>query len=217
MRKYFSALFFGAAAAVTVALSGAAFAGETDAQQFVEAKHGRLMQILEQPATPARETAMQSELHGLLDTDELTRRIFGAPCPPDVKCQNLWTKLSPQQQAEMASLFRQLVEKTYKRNIERTKGFEVSYRGTREATTNEWKIRTEAKNKAKPRDPAVRIAYLVRQNGATMNVIDIETENSSMWRNYNLQISQILLADNATFDANYGKLRDRLKGRIAAQ
>ncbi|MBL8612605.1 MAG: ABC transporter substrate-binding protein [Myxococcales bacterium] len=208
MRKPFAIFAFCAA----LAIPSFAFAGDADAQAFVEKNHGKLMQLLEQPAGAARENAMQQELNGIFDFEELTRRIFGATCPTGVECKNHWATLTPAQQAEVTDLFRRLIEKTYKKNIERTKGFEVTYRGTREASSNEWKIRTEAKNKAKPRDPSVRIAYLVRATNGKQGAVDVEIENSSMVKNYNEQVSKMMTAPGQ----GYPYVVQRIKSRIAA-
>ncbi len=207
MRKPFAIFAFCAA----LALPSLAMAGDSDAQVFVEKNHGKLMLLLDQPAGNARDGAMQQELNGIFDFEELTRRIFGAPCPAGVECKNLWVTLTPAQQTEVTDLFHRLIEKTYKKNIERTKGFEVSYRGTREgASNNEWKVRTEAKNKAKPRDPAVRIAYLVRSANGKQNAVDLEIENASMVKNYNEQVTKIMTNPGQGYPHLVKKLRERL-------
>ena len=46
------------------------------------------------------------------------------------------------------------------------------------------KVLTEAKNKLKPREPAVRVDYVVKQTSGGLKVVDIITEGSSLTKNY---------------------------------
>ena len=59
----------------------------------------------------------------MVDYDELASRTLGKPCPPAVpSCSNHWDKdLTAEQRTEVTGLLRQLVEKNYRKNL--NKGF----------------------------------------------------------------------------------------------
>ena len=87
------------------------------------------------------------------------------------------------QRSELRSLLEQLVRKTYQRNLLKTLDYDVMYRGSRDAG-GDTKVLTEAKNKLKPREPAVRVDYVVKQTSGGLKVVDISTEGSSLTKNY---------------------------------
>ncbi len=168
-----------------------AFAGESEAQSFIEQKHGKISQLLRQPSTASRDGQVDQELGITFDYDELTRRIFGM-CPAGISCVDNWTSLSSAQKAEMTGLFKKLVQKTYRKNLMKTLDYDITYKGSRATVQNESKIRTEAKSKVKPRDPSVQIDYVVRGSGEAYRVVDIVTEGSSLTANYREQVAKML-------------------------
>jgi ABC-type transporter MlaC component len=86
----------------------------------------------------------------------------------------------------------------------------VSYRGAKEQGENLAKIRTEAKSKAKPRDPAVQVDYVIMGSGANYKVIDIVTEGSSMTKNYYDQFHRMLTTGGQGYPYLVQKLRDKI-------
>ena len=188
-----------AAAVVASALvlgSGAAFAG--DPQTFVEHEHNRLTSLLRQPASAARDTQVNHTLETMVDYDELTRRAFGKPCPVSVPaCTNWWDKFSADDQRELTDLMKRLVEKNYRKNLQKTLDYDISYRGTKPvagaANASETRVITEAKAKDKPREPAVRVDYVILPNGGKEYVVDIYTENSSLTKNYYSDFNRMML------------------------
>ena len=187
IRTTFAALLLSTACLVSLP----AFAGEAEAQSFVEQKHGKIAQLLKQPANATRDGQVDQELGVIIDYEELTRRIFGQ-CPSGVACVDNWTGLSAAQKTEMTGLFRKLVQRTYRKNLIKTLDYDVSYKGSRATISNESKIRTEAKSKIKPRDPSVQIDYVVRSDGGGYRIVDIVTEGSSLTTNYREQVSKML-------------------------
>jgi phospholipid transport system substrate-binding protein len=166
----------------TLAFSGAAFA--EDPQAFVEREHTRLEQLLKQPVSTARDQQIDQVLHGMIDYDELARRAFGEPCPiNEPGCKNLWATFDETQRARLKDLLRQIVDKSYRRNLKKTLDYDVTYRGSRDAQGNT-RILTEAKSRNKPRDPAVRVDYLVKSTPQGNWVVDLITEGSWLAKNY---------------------------------
>lgn len=190
-------------------LAAAASADVAGAQGFVEKEHGQLKKLVD---TNAPADQVTQAIDGMVDYDELARRTMGKPCPPTVpKCSNHWDELSGEQQREVTSLLRKLVEKNYRKNLTKTRDYDISYRGAKEQGESLSKIRTEAKSKLKPRDPPVQVDYVIMGNGDRYRVIDIVTEGSSMTKNYYDQFHRML----TTAGQGYPYLVQKLKDKIA--
>jgi phospholipid transport system substrate-binding protein len=190
-------------------MAAAASADVAGAQAFVEKEHGQLKKLVESNASSGE---VSRAIDSMVDYDELARRTMGNPCPPGVpSCTNHWKDLTPEQQREVTGLLKQLVEKNYHKNLNKTRDYDVSYRGAKEQGENLSKIRTEAKSKLKPRDPAVQVDYVIMGNGSIYKVIDIVTEGSSMTKNYYDQFHRML----TTATQGYPYLVQKLKDKIA--
>ena len=198
-------------AASVVSTDGARAQNGSGAQSFVAQEHDQLEQLLHQPDTPAREAKIHQAMSGFVDYDELTRRAFGDPCPATQPgCEVLWTGFDGAQQAELRSLLEQLVRKTYQRNISKTLDYDVTYRGERGAG-DDTRVMTEAKNRLKPRDAAVRVDYIVKDTPKGPRVVDIVTEGSSLTKNYYDQFRKKM--DDPT--QGYPNIVQKLKDKIA--
>jgi phospholipid transport system substrate-binding protein len=179
-----------------------------EAQKFVEKEHGTLKQLVEQNA-PSDE--VRKHIDAMVDYDELTRRTLGSPCPAQVPgCTNHRSGLSDAQYNEIRDLLRKLVEKNYHKNLNKTRDYDVTYRQGRDEGSNLSKIRTEAKNKSKPRDPAVQVDYVIMESGGKYKVIDIVTEGSSMTKNYYDQFHKMLTNPDQGYDYLISKLKKKI-------
>lgn len=203
-------------AAAALALSpllaaGNAAADVAGAQTFVEREHGQIKKLVEANAS---QDQVRQAIDGMVDYDELAKRTLGKPCPPTVPaCTNHWDELKPEQRTEVTGLLRQLVEKNYRKNLNKTKNYDISYRGAKEIGENVSKIRSEAKSKEKPRDPAVQVDYVILGAGDRYRVIDIVTEGSSMTKNYYDQFHRML----TTAGQGYPYLVQKLKDKVVAK
>jgi phospholipid transport system substrate-binding protein len=203
-------------AAAVLALSctfvaGSASADVDGAKTFVEREHTQIKKLVEANAPSAE---VSKAIDGMVDYDELAKRTLGNPCPPSVpSCTNHWNDLSAEQRTEVTGLLRKLVEKNYHKNLNKTKDYDISYKGAKEAGENLAKIKTEAKSKAKPRDPAVQVDYVILSAGDKYRVVDIVTEGSSMTKNYYDQFHRMLTTDGQ----KYPYLVQKLKDKIAAK
>jgi phospholipid transport system substrate-binding protein len=169
-----------AALAITVPSNAVA----EDPQTFVEHQHHHIEQLLHEPESPARDGEVHESLARFVDYDELTHRAFGDPCPiAEPGCENLWSQYDDEKKGELRTLLEQLVRKTYQRNLLKTLDYDVTYKGSRDVS-GDTRVLTEAKNKLKPREPAVRVDYVVKQTGGGPKVVDIITEGSSLTKNY---------------------------------
>jgi phospholipid transport system substrate-binding protein len=193
-----------------LALAAPSHAVEPDAQGFVQGQHHRLEGLLHAPVSPARDAQVTTALADFVDYDELTRRAFGEPCPPSQpSCENLWAQYDEPKRSEVRSLLEQLVRKTYERNLLKTLDYDVTYRGARDAGVDV-RVMTEAKNRTKPREPAVRVDYVVKQTPRGMKVVDIVTEGSSLTKNYYDQFLRKMHDPALGYPNIVQKLRDKL-------
>jgi ABC-type transporter MlaC component len=195
-------------------LAGGASADVDAAKSFVEREHTQIKKLVENNA-PSSEVS--KAIDGMVDYDQLAMRTLGKPCPSTVpSCTNHWDELKPEQRTEVTGLLRQLVEKNYHKNLNKTRDYDVSYRGAKEVGENVSRIKTEAKSKAKPRDPAVQVDYIVLTSGDKNKMIDIVTEGSSMTKNYYDQFHRMLTTAGQGYPYLVQKLRDKIAAKEAA-
>jgi ABC-type transporter MlaC component len=208
-----SRFFLLAACTVLGVLSLAGHARADDPQSFIEHEHSKLDQLLHQPSTAGRDQEVDRALDGFVDYDELTRRAFGEPCPLSIpSCDDLWSKYDDTQKAKLRDLLGQLVRKSYRKNLVKTLDYDVTYRGSRD-TGGDTRVLTEAKSKLKPREPAIRVDYVVKQTDHGLRVVDIVTEGSSLTKNYYEQFRRKM--DNPA--EGYPNIVQKLTDKIAKQ
>jgi ABC-type transporter MlaC component len=196
-----------AALAVTVPSNAVA----EDPQTFIEHQHHHIEQLLHEPESPSRDSQVHESLSGFVDYDELTHRAFGEPCPvAEPGCEDLWVKYDDTKKAELRSLLEQLVRKNYQRNLLKTLDYDVTYRGAHDAAAGDTRVLTEAKNKLKPREPAVRIDYVVKQTGSGPKVVDIITEGASLTKNYYDQFRKKMNNPAEGYPNIVQKLKDKI-------
>ena len=182
-----------------------------DPQAFVEKGHQRISELLRQPESPTRASELDKALTSFVDYDELTRRAFGDPCPPaEPSCENIWSGYSDAQRAEVRGLLEKLIRKNYEKNLKKTLDYDVTYRGQREAG-GDTKVLTEAKNKLKPREPSVRVDYVVKPTDHGLKVVDIVTEGSSMTKVYYDQFKKKMHEPSEGYSNIVQKLREKIE------
>jgi phospholipid transport system substrate-binding protein len=198
-------------ALTALSLGAASPAGAADDPlAFVQSQHHQIEQLLRQPASPARDGQLYGALGSFVDYDELTHRAFGEPCPgTEPSCEDLWAMYSPDQRTEVRGLLEQLVRKTYQRNLMKTLDYDIDYHGTREAA-GDTRVVTEAKNRSKPREPPVRVDYVVKQTPSGFKVVDIVTEGSSLTKNYYDQFRKKMHNPAEGYANIVQKLRDKV-------
>ena len=198
--------------AVTLAPCGVGVAiadDGSDAQTFVEKQRTQIESALKAHATSAQ---VYNLLEKFVDYDELVRRSFGHPCPTAVPgCTDHWSQLSDAEKTEIASLLKQLVQKNYRKSLNKTLDYEVTYKDVRVGSLGDIRVRTEAKSKTKPRDPSVQVDYMVRCAGGSCKVTDMVTEGSFLTKNYYDQFHKAFM----TPDQLYPYIREKLQKKIA--
>jgi ABC-type transporter MlaC component len=190
--------------ALTLATTAPALAQTPD--DFVKTGHAQLETLLKQPASAQRDAQISATFDQLVDYSELIKRCF----------KEHWGELDAAKQAEVSDLLKQIVRKNYKKNLNRTLNYNVTYTGVR-GTGNEVTVRTQAQSKVNPRDPVVQIDYVVEgpANGP-YHVVDIVAENSSTTMNYYRQFHTMLTDPSKGYATVVQKLKDKIKALDAA-
>jgi ABC-type transporter MlaC component len=201
-------LFFGLS---ITTLSMAAQADAASAQAFVEREHGTIKKLVEANAPPAEVTKV---INNMVDFGEIARRSLGSPCPTTIpSCKNHWDELNDAQKAEVTDLFKALVEKKVRENAYKTKDYDVTYRGAKEQTPDLTRVRTEAKDRTKPRDPAIQVDYIVRCEGPKCLMVDSINEGSVLTKNYYDQSHKMLTTPGQGYPYFTQKLREKIAGK----
>ncbi len=194
---------------ITVSL--AASADVAGAQSFVEREHTQIKKLVD---ANAAQSEITKAIDGMVDYDEIAHRALGSPCPTTIpNCTNHWAELNDVQKKEMTDLFRGLVEKKYRENAQKTRDFDISYRGAKEQAGDLAKVRTEAKDKNKPREPPVQVDYIIKGTASNYKVVDLVTEGSVLSKNYYDQSHKMLTTPGQGYPYLTQKLRDRIAGK----
>lgn len=207
----FSSLLRAAGFGLVLTFAVSAAADTAGAQAFVEQKAGQIKKLVD---ANAPKEDVNKVIDEMIDYDEITRRSLGQPCPTTIpNCTNHWAQLSKEQHDQMTTLYTKLVAKKVRDNAQKTKDFDVTYRGTREGKEDDInKVRTEAQDRTKPRDPPTQIDYIVKGIGP-YKVVDIVTEGSILSKNYYDQSHKMLTTDGQGYNYLVGKLQDRIAGK----
>lgn len=177
-------------------------AAQGDPMAFLKAQDREVRGLLKNdtdsgPAREARDAKLGRALETLLDFDELARRSLS----------DHWSTLSAEQQRQFASLLRQLVERSYKKNLRSTLSYEVKYLKAQRKQES-WLVGTEARSRKNRRAPAVSIDYAMAERTGAWKVFDIVTDGVSLVDNYRRQFDRIIKRQG--FDALMEKMRKRL-------
>lgn len=197
-------------AACSIFMAGAAIAADVPAEVFVQQRHEHMQGLLRQPPSQSRDEQVRQALGEFVDFDGLTQRAFGEPCPSaEPSCEDIWQGYTDAQHEEVRGLLEKLVRKTYEKNLLKTLDYDVGYRGAR-TNAADTRVMTEARNRLKPREPAVRVDYVVTQASQGMRVVDIVTEGSSLTKNYYDQFRKKMHDPAEGYPNIVAKLRDKL-------
>jgi phospholipid transport system substrate-binding protein len=173
--------------------------GAEGATGFIMQRQGKVTSILHEPESPQREQRVGQVLDSMIDYDDLAKRSM----------ENHWDQLTPAQRKEFTSLLKQLVQRSYERNIKGILDWNVEY-GAEEPASPGITVHSQATSKNNPRAEPVSIDYRVLNESDSYRVYDIVTEGSSLVNNYKNQFNRVLQKDG------YDALIRRMKAKIAA-
>ncbi len=181
-----------------VALPPVASRADGGATGFIVQRQSRVSALLHEPPSRERERRVGDVLDSMIDYDDLARRSM----------ESHWNELTAGQKKEFTRLLKQLVQRSYERNIKGILDWNVEYLDE-EPSSPGVTVHSRATSKNNPRAEPVTIDYKIVQTSSGLRVYDIVTEGSSLVNNYKNQFNRILQKDG--FDA----LIRRMKAKVA--
>ncbi len=179
-------------------LAPAAGRADGGATQFIDTRQSQVTTLLRGPPSQQREKRVGEVLDSMLDYDELAKQSMA----------NHWEDLTPKQRKEFSGLLKQLVQRSYERNIKGILDWNVEYFAEEPADPGVT-VHSRATSKTNPRAEPVTIDYRIVPTSGTYRVHDIITEGSSLVGNYKNQFNRIMQKDG------YDALIRRMKAKIA--
>jgi phospholipid transport system substrate-binding protein len=167
------------------------------AAEFVRAKQEDLQAALKASKDPKTDPKLLAIFDAMLDYDALTRDSLGTE----------WDGLESGQRQEFAAILKQLIQKSYRKNLSDTSGYQVQYTGVVE-TPEGAVVKTLAQNKANKREKALGINYVVSTTSGGFKVRDVVTDEVSLVGNYRNQFKRIMKKKG--FDGLIEQMRKQL-------
>lgn len=201
-RRFFHVLL---ACACLFALPVGASAQEPSgaASRFLEGKHDQAARLLRRPArSEAERTRRNAQLDAIL-SDLLAYRSVS-----EQALGTHWRERSEAERDEFVSLLEELVERSYKRSLERTLDYQIRW-GAETTRGDVVVVTTTARSRRNRRAPEVEIVYHLTRSGDRWVVVDVVTDGVSMVRNYRNQFARILRREG------WDGLISRMRGRLA--
>jgi phospholipid transport system substrate-binding protein len=178
---------------------GVAHAGA--ATDVVKAKQTALFDLLKQPSA-ANQTKISALFDQMLDYQALAEASLGKE----------WAGRTDAEKAQFSDLLKQLVRKSYEKNLKKTLSFNIEYL-SEEPADGAITVKTKAVSKTNAREEPIEIAYKMAEKDGAWRVKDIVTEGVSLVSSYRSQFTKIIKKDG--FPVLIQKMKDKLaKGDV---
>ncbi len=182
---------------VGLTIVGAAFAGP--ATDEVKTKQTTLFELV---AKPGNEKKIASTLDEVLDHSALAEASLGSE----------WANRTDAEKAQFSDLLKQLVRRSYERNIKKTIGYNIEYIGETEKNAK-IVVATRAISKTDKRADPVEVDYTLAQKDGKWRIQDIRTDGVSLVSSYRSQFTKIVKKDG--FPTLIIKMKDKIaKGDV---
>ncbi len=189
MVHFFAALL----SMIGLTLAGSAFAGApTD---VLKVKQTTALDLLKQSG-PAAQKKIDALFDELLDYQALAEGSLGTE----------WGNRTDAEKAQFMDLLKQLVRKSYQKNLKKISDFNVDYQGEN-AVDGGVMVNTTSKPTS-ARDEPVEINFKMAAANGTWKVQDIITEGASLVSSYRSQFTKIIEKDG--FARVIEKMKDKL-------
>jgi phospholipid transport system substrate-binding protein len=169
---------------------------EPSAKAFLMAKQGELTALVKN-ASPANGKKVEAIFDKIIDYEALARESLARH----------WEARTEAERAEFTSVLKELVRRAYRKNLDKTAGYDVAYEGESKIERGHL-IKTVARSKTNAREEPFAIDYLVNDSGGTWRITDIVTEGSSMVINYRRQFNKVIDKDG------FAELMRRMKRKL---
>jgi len=216
--RVFAVLGVGAALVAAPAIPGAegsarlagvigpspAAAQDGPASRFLDRTIDRLNALLRRNLSGAAAERRDGQVHDIIG------EVIDFQAIARASLRRHWDDLSAAQRTEFVSLLRQLVERSYRKNLESTLDYAIRYDAERTQGDNKV-VETMARNRRNRREPPVTVVYELRPEGDEWRIVDVETDGVGMVANYRSQFNRIIR------EHGYDELIARMKNRLASE
>ena len=177
--------------------SGSAFAGA--ATDVVKEKQTALFTLIKGSGNDKKVADMLDEM---LDYQTLSQDSLGTE----------WSPRTDAEKSQFTDLLKQLVRKSYEKNLKKIVGYDIAYTGE-EPSGSATLVKTTAKSSTDNREDPISLGFKMGQVGGKWKVQDILTENVSLTGSYRSQFTKVIKKDG--FPALLQKMKDKLaKGDV---
>ena len=184
---------------LVLALGASATAAEPDAQTFMKDKQTELA-TLDKKGGADNQKKILEVFDSILDYDALAQASL----------RDHWSDRTDSERKEFEETLKGLVQRAYRKNLDRTMDYDVSFDGqTKEAEV--FTVRTTAKSRTNAREEPISIDYTLHRVGGAFRIQDIVTEGSSLVNNYHQQFNRIIKKDG------FAELIRRMKAKLAKE
>lgn len=184
---------------LALGLSGTAFAGGDSPLEFVKSRQTELTTLLKKGNSAENQKKIETVFDAILDYDALAQGSL----------RGNWDDRTQAERKEFQDVLKQLVQRAYRRNLDRTLDYNVSFEGTQQQAGDSV-VNTVAQNRKNAREEPISIDYNVHKVGGAWRIDDIVTEGSSLVANYQQQFNRIIKKDG------FAELMRRMKKRLAS-
>jgi phospholipid transport system substrate-binding protein len=182
-----------------LALASSQFAYAGPATDEVVAKQNALFELLKKPGNDAK---ISTTLDEALDYQAMAEASLGSE----------WAARTDAEKAQFSGLLKQLVRRSYERNIKKTLGYNIEYIGETEKNS-QVVVKTKAVSKTDKRADPVEIDYTLAQKNGKWRIQDIKTDGVSLVSSYRSQFTKIIKKDG--FPTLITKMKDKIaKGDV---
>lgn len=171
--------------------------GGQEASDFVRKKHEELQAAVKAAKDPKTDSKLLAILDSMLDYDALSHDSLGAE----------WDGLTDAQRTEFSGILKQLIQKSYRKNLSDRSDYAVQYLGAEPAPAGTL-VKTTAQSKLKKREKPLGIDYVVSGTGQGLKVRDVITDEVSLVANYRSQFKRML--KKGGFDGLVAQMRKQL-------
>lgn len=182
-----------------LALSGTVLAGGESPLEFVKARQSELTSLVKRGSASENQKKIETVFDAILDYDALAQGSL----------RGNWDDRTPAERREFQDVLKQLVQRAYRRNLDRTLDYDVTFEGTQQQSGDSV-VSTVAQNRKNAREEPISIDYDVHKVGGVWKIDDIVTEGSSLVANYQQQFNRIIKKDG------FAELMRRMKKRLAS-
>ncbi|HZL20662.1 MAG TPA: ABC transporter substrate-binding protein [Polyangia bacterium] len=199
-------LAFGAGASLLAANAAAAAEAPPSGSPMAELKksNAQLDKVLQKnkpnwsPEAELERSEVKKLVGSFLDYGELARRALAKN----------WDKLTAKQREEFVETLRQLVERSYLRQVHGSPTYNIKYE-KEEKTGNEADVTATLNTTSHGKKAKVDLEYKMLWKEGRWVVYDVVTDEQSMLENYRAEFSKIINRDG--FDALLKKMKKKLE------